>query len=425
MNIINMDEYVQIYVPFFGLTGKMLQKTSRSLVTSLFLHIMRKATVYQLRCEPLPVVRIGMIGLGHRGIKTLQRYADIEGSEITCLADIDAGAVERANQQLALSGRHLARTFTGEEAWREVCRQADVDLVYVCTDWNSHAPIAIEAMECGKHVAVEVPLATTVDDCRRVVEVAERTRRHCFMTENCCYDWFHLATLSLAETGALGIITHCEGAYIHDWRDLFSHQAMPGRQGFYEESCHHGGNPYPTHAIGPIAQLLGFHRHDAMDCLVAMTGHAAGEDSLLGHVSSALISTKKGATVLLQFDGTTPRPYSRLQTVCGTKGFVQKYPQPVVQTEDGLRDGEHAENFMKLLLHTPAGRLWMQGHLLGVDNEMNYAMDRRLVHCLQRGLPLDIDVYDAAEWSCLAELTRESAMAHGKQVKIPDFTNFG
>lgn len=384
---------------------------------------MRKATVYQLRCKPLPIVRIGMVGLGQRGLKTLQRYADIGGSEIVCLADLDGESVERANQQLALSGRRLARAFSGADAWREVCHQTDVDLVYVCTDWSTHATIAIEAMRCGKHVAVEVPLATSVEECRLVVQTAEETGRHCFMTENCCYDWFHLATLSLAGTGALGTITHCEGAYIHDWRDLFHHQAMPGRQSFYEESCKHGGNPYPTHAIGPIAQILGFHRHDAMDYLVAVTGNAAGKDSLLGHISSALISTRRGATVLLQFDGTTPRPYSRLQTVCGTKGYVQKYPQPLVQTEDGLREGEHAEQFMKRMLNTPGGKLWMQGHLLGVENEMNYAMDRRLIHCLQRGLPLDIDVYDAAEWSCLSELTRKSAMEHGNPVKIPDFTN--
>ena len=398
------------------------KKTSLKADRCVYLRYMKKSPAYLLRCEPVPIVRIGMIGMGHRGLKTLQRYTDIVGSEIRCVADLSEQAVVKANQLLALSGRPVVQTFVGHEAWRDLCRQKDIDLVYICTDWNSHAEMAIEAMQCGKHVAVEVPLATTVEDCWRVVRTAEETRRHCFMTENCCYDWFHLATLSLVETGALGTITHCEGAYIHDWRDLFGHEAMPGRQGFYEESCHHGGNPYPTHGIGPIAQILGFHQHDRMEHLVAMTGNADGNDSLLGHVNSALIHTQRGATVLLQFDGTTPRPYSRLQTVCGTLGFVQKYPLPLVQTADGLREGEHAEAFMKRHLQTTGGKLWKQGHLLGVENEMNYAMDRRLIYCLQRGLPLDIDVYDAAEWSCLADLTRQSAKGCGQMVKIPDFT---
>lgn len=391
-----------------------------------------KPTAYQLRCAPLSVVRIGFIGLGARGLKTVERYTDIAGAEAVCLADLKAEATERANRLLALSGRSVARCFSGPEAWREVCRQPDVDLVYICTDWASHAEMAIEAMEQGKHVAVEVPLATSIEDCWRVVRTAERTRRHCFMTENCCYDWFHLATLALAESGELGTITHCEGAYIHDWRSLFdeahsdaseSEKGSPSpRMNFYEESVRQGGNPYPTHAIGPIAQILGFHRHDRMVRLVSMTGQAAGHESPLGHTNTTLITTERGATVMLQFDGTTPRPYSRLQTVCGTRGFVQKYPVPTVQTEQGLRMDTHAEDFMKRHLTTETARAWKEGHNLGVDNEMNYAMDRRLIYCLHRGLPLDIDVYDAAEWSCLTELTRLSAEQGGVPVEVPDFT---
>lgn len=371
--------------------------------------------VFRLRCAPLPVVRMAFIGLGARGQKTVERYADIAGVEVVCLADLQESAVQHTNQQLALSGRRVAREYCGEGAWREVCRQPDVDIIYICTDWSTHADMAIEAMRCGKHVAVEVPLATTIEDCWRVVRTAEETQRHCFMTENCCYDWFHLATLSLVKQGALGILTHCEGAYIHDWRDLF------GDGNFYEQSVRCGGNPYPTHAIGPIAQLLGFHRTDRMLQLVSMTGHADGDDSLLGHTNTTLITTERGVTVMLQFDGTTPRPYSRLQTVCGTAGFVQKYPLSTVQLGDELLTADEADTYMLRHLTTQVGRAWQEGHRLGVDNEMNYAMDRRLIHCLQQGLPLDIDVYDAAEWSCLAELTRLSAEQGGAPVEVPCF----
>lgn len=375
----------------------------------------RKNTAFRLCCAPLPVVRMAFIGLGGRGQKTVERYADITGVEIICLADLQQDAVGRTNQKLALSGRHLAREYSGANAWREVCQQPDVDIIYICTDWDSHAEIAIEAMRCGKHVAVEVPLATTIEDCWRVVRTAEETQRHCFMTENCCYDWFHLATMALVENGALGTVTHCEGAYIHDWRELF------GDGNFYEQSVRQGGNPYPTHAIGPIAQILGFHRSDRMLRLVSMTGYADGRDSLLGHANTALITTERGVTITLHFDGTTPRPYSRLQTVCGTAGFVQKYPVATVQQENTLLTANEAEEFMLRKLTTQTGRAWQEGHRLGVDNEMNYAMDRRLIYCLQQGLPLDIDVYDAAEWSCLAELTRLSAEQGGAPVEVPYF----
>lgn len=375
---------------------------------------------FRLRCAPLPVVRIGLVGLGQRGLQTLRRYADVEGVEIHCLADLNAASLDEANDLLRESGRAEARTFVGETAWREMCQQSDLDLIYICTDWNSHAAMAIEAMNDGKHVAVEVPAAMTVEDCWKLVKTAERTQRHCFMTENCCYDWFALATLELRDAGFFGTITHCEGAYIHDWRELFA-KGSDGARSWYKESCLHGGNPYPTHGIGPIAQLLGFHRGDRMKHLVAVTGQAAGRDNLLGHANTALITTERGVTILLQFDGTTPRPYSRIQVVSGTEGFAQKYPLIQLQHETKVWTPEEAETELHRHLNGHAAQLWREGHEKGVANEMNYAMDCRLIHCLREGLPLDIDVYDAAEWSCLAELTRISAEAGGVRVDIPDF----
>lgn len=375
-----------------------------------------------LRCEPIDVVRIGLIGLGQRGLQTLRRYTFLGGAEMRCLANLDDSPFEEANALLRASGSSEALCFYGETAWREVCHRDDLDLIYICTDWSSHARMAVEAMRCGKHVAVEVPAATTVEECFELVRTAEETRRHCFMTENCCYDWFSLAALGLRDAGFFGTITHCEGAYIHDWRKRFS-EGSRGAQTWYKTSCWHGGNPYPTHGIGPIAQLLGIHRGDRLCHLVSVTGQAAGEESLLGHGNMTLLTTERGVTILLQFDGTTPRPYSRIQTVCGTEGFVRKYPLVQVQRESDLHEGEAAEAFLLKYMRGHAAELWREGRERGVPNEMNYAMDCRLIHCLRCGLPLDIDVYDAAEWSCLAELTQISARRGGERVDIPDFLN--
>lgn len=391
-------------------------------------------SAYQLRCAPIPLVRIGLIGLGQRGLQTLRRYGDVEGAQICALASLTAEEVERGNALLAESGRPRVRTFVGEEAWREMCALHDLDVIYICTDWKSHARMAVEAMRCGKHAAVEVPAATTVDECRTLVRTAETTQRHCFMTENCCYDWFALATLHLRDMGFFGTITHCEGAYLHDWRELFS-EGHESARAWYRQSCRHGGNPYPTHGIGPIAQLLRFHRGremgtkagddakagDRMHHLVSMTGQADGPDSLLGHANHTLITTERGVTILLQFDGTTPRPYSRIQSVSGTAGFVQKYPLPTVHSGTLALMGEAAEDHLLRSMTDHAARLWLEGKEKGVPNAMNYAMDQRFIHCLRHGLPLDIDVYDAAEWSCLSELSRRSALEGGARIDIPDF----
>lgn len=376
-------------------------------------------SVLGLRCAPIARVRIGMIGLGRRGRATLSRYRHIDGVEFRALADSDPAALEQAAALLRAEGRSVPESAPGSEAWRGLCRRDDIDLIYICTDWKNHAAMAVEAMRCGKHVAVEVPAATSVDECRALVRTAEATRRHCFMTENCCYDWFSLATRELHRRGFFGTVTHCEGAYIHDWRAKFSGDSLTARH--YLDGCRHGGNPYPTHAIGPIAHLLGFHRRDRMVSLCAVTGAAAGADSPLGHVCTALITTERGVTILLQFDGTTPRPYSRMQTICGTAAFAQKYPSPVFTDDADAWHGEAAKQHLLSTVDSPELQLWREGKALGVENAMNYAMDRRFIDALRHGRPLDIDVYDAAEWSCLAELTLRSAECGGRPVPIPDF----
>ena len=385
--------------------------------------------VLELRCEPLPIVRIGLIGVGQRGMKTLERYAFIDGAEIRCIADCDDEKLHLANQTLLESGRPEADLLSGREAWHDLCRRKDIDLVYICTDWSTHCEMAVEAMLQGKHVAVEVPAARTLEECWKLVDTAEQTRRHCFMTENCCYDWFALATLEMHHQHRLGTITHCEGAYIHDLRDTFGltngKRLTNSTRLWMEKSCaEHGGNPYPTHGIGPIGWLLDIHRGDRMDYLVSLTAQGDGPDELLGRVNSTLIRTHCGRSILLQLDVTTPRPYSRLQTVCATHGFVQKYPTPIIQTAEfpNALTGEDALREAEKYTSNGASQLWKKGHELGVPNEMNFAMDSRLIYCLRNGLPMDIDVYDAAEWSCLAELSQQSALQGSRPIQIPDFT---
>jgi len=371
------------------------------------------AHVIELRTAPLPTVRIGLIGLGLRGMKTLQRYRYIPHAEIRAVADIDPNKLAAANEALRQTGRAQAVAFSGKEAWKEICRRADIDLIYICTDWNTHAAMAMEAMENGKHAAVEVPAAMTVEECKRLVETSEHTRKHCFMTENCCYDFASLALQNMHKQGLFGEINHCEGAYIHYTRDAQGNFA-PWMKLYY---ARHGGNPYPTHGLGPIGWLLNLHRGDRMDHLVSMT-------TAHGHINNTLIQTHKGTTILLQLDVTSNRPYSRLQTICGSKGFAQKYPLPMLRHSDHTFEGEAAEKeWKKYLPESHAGRLWRKAQELHVPNEMNYTMDRRLIHCLHHGLPLDIDVYDAAEWSCIAELSRISAQEGSRPVPVPDFTH--
>ncbi len=361
------------------------------------------------------MVRITLIGLGDRGMKTLRRYGDIAGAAIVGIADLRAERLECANKILAESGRPKARTYSGTEGWLEACADDATDLIYICTEWTSHCKIAVHAMQCGKHVAVEVPAATTVEECHLLVKTAESTGRQLFMTENCCYDHFSLAALEMHRQGFFGNLTHLEGAYIHNLREHYGSDTdrLHWMKQHYAD-CK--GNAYPTHAIGPIAQLLGLREgKDRMESLTSVSGESG--------INHTLIRTAKGVSILLHLDVSTMRPYSRIQTICGTKGFSQKYPLPTICGE-GLPEmltGDTALHFAEKFMTGPAAQLWKEGKAKGVSNEMNYAMDSRLIHCIENNLPLDIDVYDAAAWSCLVELTTRSAENGGMPVEIPHF----
>lgn len=89
---------------------------------------------------------------------------------------------------------------------------------------------------------------------------------------------------------------------------------------------------------------------------------------------------------------------------------------------DGMSEDLDADYFLHTYRHPLSATLGEEGKAAGATNEMNYIMDRRLIYCLQNGLPLDMDVYDAAEWSCITQLSAQSAALGGQPVEIPDFT---
>ena len=380
-----------------------------------------RSQLLEFAAPPISMVHVGIVGLGHRGLKAVERYALVEGVEIVAVADHKASSTAEANRLLVVSGRPEAKVFNGGAGASELMALDSVDLVYICTDWHSHAALAIEAMHRGKHVAVEVPAAMTVAECEMLISTSLSTQRHCMMLENCLYDTFSSATRVMAGQGLLGEITHCEGAYIHDLTGYIDDNGGPDRNWMARDTLAQAGNAYPTHSIGSIGLHLNLHRGDRMDYLVAMTSRGAG---LHGRVSNTLIHTKKGRTILLQHDIGTPRPYSRLQVVCGTKGFAQKYPVPTLHLANMTTavEGGEALALSKQFREEGVAEWLDDGVAKGSPNVMNHVMDCRLIHCLRNGLPLDMDVFDAAEWSAIIELSARSVQMGSQPVVVPDFT---
>lgn len=394
--------------------------------------------VLQLAVDPIPTVRIGFIGVGNRGGAALRRYIQMEGIEIKAICDLKEELVKRGQSYLQTKDLPPADKYVGEDSWKKVCERDDIDLIYICTDWLTHTPMAVYAMEQGKHVAMEVPATVSIDECWQLVNTAEKTRKHCMMLENCCYDFFELTTLNMAQKGVFGELVHGEGAYIHDLRSQLKN-VNGWRVRFYED---YTGNPYPTHGFGPVCQAMNIHRGDKMNFLVSVSSDQFGMSAhlndlygkespesqikhLLGDMNTTIIRTEKGKTIMVQHDVTSPRPYSRLHTLSGTKGFAQKYPTPNIALDPDSHQfltEEKLNELMKEYEHPFIKEIGEKAKQVGGHGGMDFIMDYRLIYCLRNGLPLDMDVYDAAEWSCLVELTKISTTNGGVPVKIPDFT---
>jgi hypothetical protein len=424
--------------------------------------------VLQLRCDPIPTLRVGFIGLGMRGPGAVNRFTYLEGVEIKAICDLEQYNLDRVQANLAAKNFPKADEYIGEEAWKQLCERDDIDLVYICTHWAMHTPIAVYAMEHGKHVAIEVPGARTLDECWQLVNTAEKTRKHCMQLENCCYDFFEMATLNMAQQGVLGEIVHVEGAYIHDLRELNFNDRLsekeayqpgagtvgseekkniPGLAGYWDhwrlkENTENNGNLYPTHGLGPVCQILNIHRGDKMDYLVSlstdqfnMTAYAKeryGEDSEQakttykeGDMNVTLVKTAKGKSIMIQHDVASPRPYSRIHMVSGTKGFAQKWPRRTIALEPHAHSSLSAAEMDSILTvyeHPIVKEVGELAKKVGGHGGMDFIMDYRLVYCLRNGLPLDQDVYDAAEWSAITELSEISVKNNSAPVKVPDFT---
>lgn len=390
----------------------------------------------------IETVRVGFVGLGNRGPGHVTRMSKIEGVEIKALCDVRPDHAEKVKKSLE-GTKHRPDLYTkGENDWKRMCERKDLDLVVIATPWDLHTPMAVYAMEQGKHAVSEVPAAVTLEECWQLVETSEKTRKHCMILENCCYDFFELMTLNMARQGFFGEIVHTEGAYIHHLLE-----SNFDKDNYYDmwrlKENFRNGNLYPTHGLGPVSQVLNINRGDRMDYLVSLSSNdfmmgakakelAQSDDffkpyankKFRGNMNTTTIRTVNGKTIMLQHDVTSPRVYSRIHLVSGTKGTALKYPEPRISNS---HEGWLTEEEFKVLeeQYAPAivKRVGEMAKEIGGHGGMDFLMDWRLIDCLRNGIPLDIDVYDTALWSAIAPLSEASVANRAKSVDVPDFTN--
>ena len=394
----------------------------------------------------IETVRWGAIGVGARGSGHVTQLSQIEGSDVVAIADLYEDWAKRSAKAIEKLGKKAPDLYYGSPTkYHELLARPDIDAVIIATPWEDHAPMVIAAMKAGKHAFVEVPLAFTLKELWDVVNTSEQTGKHCMMMENCNYGREELMFLNLTRQGVIGELLHGEAAYVHELRD----QMMEVERGtgswrtkYYAQA--NGGNLYPTHGLGPVAQYMNIARtEDTFDRLVSFASPGRGRAAYAkanfpadhkwnqmkfecGGISTQMIKTRLGRTIMVQWDETSPRPYSRHDLIQGTKGTLAGYPpRAAIEGRGSYHEWAQKDDFKKLYeefehpLYKRMGELAVK---MGGHGGMDFIMLCRMVECLRNGEPLDQNVYEGAFWSAVRPLSAKSEETGGEPQVFPDFT---
>ena len=401
----------------------------------------------------LETIKAAFIGVGARGPGHLKFFASLPGTEVVALCDLYQDLTQKWSKEAEKIGngvRHkkVAQYFGDENQWRKMLDEVKPDVVFISTNWNNHAPMAIEAMKKGAHAFVEVPIAVTLEEMWEIVNTSEQTQKHCMMMENVNYSRDELMFLNMCRQGVIGQPLHAEAAYIHELRFQMAEQERGTGSWRTHHYANRNGNLYPTHGLGPVAQYMNLARNeDNFKSLVSFSTPALGRklyaeknyaadhkwnqlDYKGGDLNTSIIKTEVGRTILVQWDETSPRPYSRLNLIQGTKGILAGFPTRVAleggvegatENHHSWAQGEQLAAIYEKYDHPLYKRLNQAtkdtGHG-GMDGIMMY----RIVECLQKGLPLDQNLYEGCFWSAVAPLSERCVASGGSPQNFPDFT---
>ncbi|MGB1044452.1 MAG: Gfo/Idh/MocA family protein [Flavobacteriaceae bacterium] len=405
------------------------------------------------KAEPLSTIRAAFIGVGARGGYHAKSFARLEGTEVVAICDVYQDLVEEKKKWVEevdefQQHQNIALYYGDEQQWLKMLDEVKPDVVFIATNWENHAPMAIASMKAGAHAFVEVPMATTLKDLWDIVDTSEQTQKHCMMMENVNYGRVELMYLNMVRQGLVGDLLHAEAAYIHELRWQMQEQERGTGSWRTYHYANRNGNLYPTHGLGPVAQYMNLARgEDNFASLVSFSTPAMGRalyakenypadhkwnqlDYKGGDLNTSIVKTKLGRTIMIQWDETSPRPYSRHNLIQGTKGTLAGFPTRIALDGgvEGLTKNHHSwvqgeelsaiyEKYDHPLYKRLNESTKNSGHG-GMDGIMIY----RIVECLQNGLALDQNVYEGCLWSAVSPLSEMSVLNGGAPQIFPDFT---
>lgn len=388
-------------------------------------------------------IGIALVGLGNRGISMLKDcLLPRREVEILSVCDVYEDRRARAVQSIKEAGRPEPLSTAD---YREAIDRPDVDAILLMTPWDDHINLACFAMRSRKYTGMEVGGAYSLDDCWKLVRTFEETGTPCMLLENCCYGRDELMVLNMVRQGLFGEIVHCQGGYRHDLRDevSFGRENRHYRFRNYRSRCCEN---YPTHELGPIANVLDINRGNRLVSLVSMASKAAGLHEYLqrekgpsydgtrlpyaqGDVVTTILKCARGETICITLDTTLPRFYSRGFHVQGTRGMYMEDNHSVfLDGQDNAFDFKWREKWgcadaYRDAYEHPVWKAYLEQGVRGGHDGMDWLEMDAFLRAVSEQAPAPIDVYDAAAWMSVSCLSEQSVALGGAPMAIPDFTN--
>ena len=390
-------------------------------------------------------IRFAICGAGHRAIFLAKNaIPKTDGTEVIAGCDLYEDKAIMLCDEVEESTGIRPAVYTDHIKMFE---EEKPDAVLVATGWKQHIDVAIDALERGIAVAMEVGGAYNEEECRELIATYERTKTPFMFMENCCFNKDELLATALVRKGVFGKPVYCHGAYSHDLREEIGYGNIRRLYRLHEYTTRNRDN-YPTHDLGPIAKILGINRGNRM---VSLSSRASGSFGLSeyvnnnpelseihgrefkqGDVVETLITCENGELISLKLNTTLPTFYSREFTVQGTRGMYKAETNTVVV--DDMEDFSHDKSLLangNLINNAKNYEEYLPEMWKKVTPEIIEAGHggcdvfefEAFCEALREGREMPIDVYDAAAWMSISYLSEKSIALGGAPVEIPDFTS--
>ena len=408
------------------------------------------------------MINVGFIGVGARGYGThvnlIHNYFS-SICNIVCICDKYQEKTDKINTDLNTN----FTTYNGEHSYKEMLKNETLDVVIISTPWEWHAKMVIECMNNGIRSGVEVPMATTVEECERIIETYKKTGIDSMILENVCWREDVLAVLNMIRLNIFGEIKYSSGGYMHDIRSSLINQERYQDWWRIEHYKNRIGDNYPTHGLGPVMNWLNINKGNRLLKLTSYSNKATGLKHILknkkntinkyydgifntGDIVKTLIQTSSGQIIEITFNTTSARPYSLDFTVQGTNGlwdrrlgisskssiYLEEYTANNSTTDkynfgdnscQSTHQWEDGDVYVKRYKHPLYIKFHNQFQNGGFHGGMDWYMMNNFLNSIINNKEFSISIYDSVIMSVITDLSRQSILLGNKSIDVPDFTD--